>query len=76
MARPDRLVRRALRTRYLITTTSEETFDGVLVDADDRHLVLADTDAIARNNDRTRVDGHLWVPRSTVKYMQQALTQQ
>ena len=74
MARPDRLVRRALRTRYVVTTATEDTFDGILIDADDQHLILADADALARNGDRTRVDGQLWIPRPSVKYMQ-ALSQ-
>lgn len=73
MARPDRLIRSALRTRYLITMTNDEAFDGVLFDADDMHLVLADASQLSRNGDRLQVDGHLWLPRFNVKYMQ-ALT--
>jgi hypothetical protein len=70
MARPDRLIRSMLRTRYVATLNTEETFEGVLIDADDRHLVLADAVAIAANGDRVSVDGQLWLPRPAVKYMQ------
>lgn len=70
MARPDRLIRSMLRTRYIVTLSTEETFEGVLVDADDRHLVLADAVTLAPNGDRLGVDGHLWIPRPAVKYMQ------
>lgn len=68
--RPDRLIRGMLRTRYIVTLSTEETFEGVLIDADDRHLVLADVVTLAANGDRLAVDGNLWLPRSGVKYMQ------
>ena len=70
MARPDRLIRSMLRSRYIVTLSTEETFEGVLIDADDQHLVLADAVTLAANGDRLGVDGHLWIPRPAVKYMQ------
>lgn len=70
MAHPDRLIRSMIRTRYVITLDTEETFEGVLMDADDRHLVLADVQNLASNGDRVAVDGQLWLPRLAVKYMQ------
>lgn len=69
MLRPDRLLRKQLRSRYLVTLDSEETFEGVLVDADAAHLVLEDASSVALNGARVSVDGRLWLPRSTVKYM-------
>lgn len=69
--RSDRLVKRHLRTRYLVTMASGETFEGVLIDADDQHLVLADAFLILSASERQTVDGHLWLPRPSVQYMQQ-----
>lgn len=70
MRRPDRLVREHLRDRYLVTTDSGETFDGLLLDIDEAHLVLADAEQVAVNGSRVKVDGHLWLPRPTIRYMQ------
>jgi hypothetical protein len=36
MARRDRLIRQALRERFVVTLRSGETFDGLLLDADDK----------------------------------------
>lgn len=72
MAHPDRLIRSQLRNRYTITTMTEETFQGVIIAADDRHVVIADASLIAPNGDSAKVDGDLWIPRPTIKYMQNA----
>ena len=70
MSRVDRLVQRHLRARYLVSLDSGEAFDGLLVDADERHLVLVDAEQVAPNGDRVKVDGQLWLPRLNVAYMQ------
>ena len=70
MSRADRLLKRHIRTRYLVTLATGEAFDGVLIDADERHIVLADVESVAPNGDRLTVDGHLWLPRPGVAYMQ------
>lgn len=64
-----RLIRRALRQRFWITTAAG-TFDGVLIEADSQHYVLADASAIKQDGERLAVDGHLWIPADTVHYMQ------
>lgn len=64
-----RLIRRVLRERFLITTAAG-TFDGVLLEADSRHYVLADAAALNTDGERTPVDGHLWIPAETVTYLQ------
>lgn len=69
--RADRLLREHTRTRYLVTLIGGDAFDGVLVDHDEQHLVLADCEQVAPSGDRARVDGTLWLPRITVAYMQQ-----
>lgn len=74
MAHPDRLIRSKIRSRYLATLDTEETFEGVLIDVDDYHLVLADVVSLAANGDRVAVDGQLWLPRIGVKYLQTLTT--
>ncbi|KQT75394.1 hypothetical protein [Microbacterium sp. Leaf436] len=74
MARPDRLIRSMIRKRYIATLDTEETFEGVLIDVDDRHIILADVVSLASNGDRLDVDGHLWLPRLGVKYLQTLTT--
>lgn len=69
--RHDRLLKDMLRKRYLVTTVDGDVFDGLLLDADDEHLMLADAQAVAANGDRMKIDGHLWLPRFNVTYMQQ-----
>lgn len=69
--RADRLVKSHFRVRYLVTMASGEAFEGVLVDADPQHLVLADAQAVGPDNTRTAVDGWLWLPRPGIQYMQQ-----
>lgn len=68
--RRDRLIRDAERQRFLVTMTDEEAFDGILLDWDEAHLVLADASSVARNGDRLQLDHHLWLPRPRVKYLQ------
>lgn len=74
MARPDRLIRSHLRTRYLVTLVHDgegegEAFAGVLFDVDDNHLVLVDATAVAVDVAPVPVDGQLWLPRDRIKYM-------
>jgi small nuclear ribonucleoprotein (snRNP)-like protein len=68
MAARDRLIRKALRERFVVTLTSGETFDGLLIDVDDRTLTLANAYAIS-GSERVKVDGLLYLPRP-VAYMQ------
>jgi hypothetical protein len=70
MARPDRVVRSHLRTRFLITTHQNKTWDAVLMDADERSLLLADTELVNADGTRTKADGQVFLPRSDVAYMQ------
>lgn len=66
----DRLVRKALRQRFLVTLDTEDAFDGVLTDWNVNFFVLEDASAVAGSGDRLRVDNAVWVPRARVKYMQ------
>ena len=66
----DRLIRQALRDRFVITTTKGNTFDGLLMEVDDRTLILADAYAIGAGQSRHKVDGELYLARADVSYMQ------
>ncbi|MGZ4530739.1 MAG: hypothetical protein ACXVXP_00135 [Mycobacteriaceae bacterium] len=69
MARRDQLIRQALRERFVVTMHSKEAFEGLLLDADDKTLRLADAYALT-GRDRVSVDGDLYLPRAEVSYMQ------
>jgi len=71
MARIDRLLRKAIRSRFLITLVDEDAFVGVVVDADHEHLVLADAAHIDAEGKPVPAETQLWIPRSQVKYMQE-----
>lgn len=66
----DRLVKAALRNRFLVTTDTEEAFDGVLVDWNENFFVLHDVSSVAASGDRLHLDTPLWLPRPRIKYMQ------
>lgn len=70
MAHPDRLIRNAVRKRYLVTLEGDEALEGVLIDSDANHLVLADVGAMAADGARRPVDGQVWIPRARVRYLQ------
>jgi hypothetical protein len=69
MSRRDRLLRRVLRERFVVTLHDGQTFDGLLLDADDRVIEMGDAFAIDKAN-KVPVDGTLYVPRGQVLYMQ------
>ena len=69
MARRDQLIRRLLRERFVITLQGGETFDGLLIDIDDKTVRLGNVSAIDGRN-RALVDGELYVPRDQVVYFQ------
>lgn len=69
MARRDQLIRSALRERFVVTMRSSETFEGLLLDADDKTIRLADA-FVLNGASRVRADGDLYLPREQVSYMQ------
>lgn len=69
--RADRLIRQHYRDRYLVTLASGEAFEGLLIDLDPSHIVLADAVSVRPDGERISVDGRLWLPRPNVLYMQQ-----
>lgn len=68
----DRLLHSALRERFLVTLrdTEDSAFEGLLVDADSRTLVLVDAVQISRGGVKVGVDGALYLERSRVDYLQ------
>lgn len=69
MARRDRLIRQVLRERFIVTMRGGESFDGLLLDIDEKTIHLTDGFALEGKN-RLPVDGDLYLPRSEVAYMQ------
>ena len=69
MFRRDRLMRQALRERFILTLASGETFDGLLVDVDDKTFRLVNAFAIDGAG-RVSIDGDLFIPRTDVLYLQ------
>ena len=67
--RKDRLLRDLLRDRFVVTLFSGESFDGLLVDADEKTVRMADAVALDGTK-RVRVDGELFIPRDQITYMQ------
>jgi hypothetical protein len=68
--RSDRLVRQHLRTRFVVTTKTGLTWDGVLMDADANSLLLFDVESVGHDGTRTKADGQVYIPRGDVAYMQ------
>lgn len=69
MARRDGLIRQCLRERFVLTLKTKETFEGLLLDADEKTVILADAYALDGSS-RLSVDGRLYIPRAEVSYMQ------
>lgn len=66
----DRLLAAALRERFIVTLTDESAFDGLLIDVDERVLVLAQASTPNAGGARVGIDGALYLERSRVAYMQ------
>jgi hypothetical protein len=65
----DRILKSHLRQRFVITLKSGDAFEGVVLDADARVLVVADASAQTANGP-AKVDGQLFVERADVAYLQ------
>jgi small nuclear ribonucleoprotein (snRNP)-like protein len=70
--RADRIVRRLLRTEFVVTMKSGQTWQGVLTEADEHSLALMAVSEIALDGTRTPADGQVFLPRRDVAYMQRA----
>lgn len=68
----DRLIRRRLRDRVVITLKSGASFSGVLFDVDAKSFVLRQAEAlgVAADGRNLAVDGELFVARADVEFVQ------
>lgn len=66
----DRLLANHLRTKYVVTLKSGETFDGVMTDVDGLTVVLAQARSLSPARDPLMVDGSLILARADIAYMQ------
>lgn len=69
-SRRDRIVRGHLRYRLVITTHDGATWDGIVMDVDDRMIVLREAIAVQKDGNRVPADGEVLLPREDVAYMQ------
>lgn len=65
-----RLLTERLRERYVLTLHSGETFDGLLVDVDERTVVMQDTSALGKDGAAIPIDGQVILERATIAYLQ------
>ena len=65
----DRLLKNLLRERFVVTLHGGAAFDGLLVDADEKTVRLANAFALDGKS-RVPVDGELFIPRSEIVYLQ------
>lgn len=66
----DRVIRAQVHERLLVTMDSGQTFDGLLVDADASTLMLANASVVSADGSKVPADGHIYLPRFDVSYMQ------
>lgn len=66
----DRLLKQALRERFMVTLKSGQAFDGLLDEQDALHLVFVDANAHVDGNHPASVAGELYLARANVAYMQ------
>ena len=76
--RADRILRALVRHRFVVTMVDDQTWDGVVMEADERTIVLRDVSAVVREGDQVKrvpADGEVLLPRSRVAYMQRTSEQ-
>ena len=69
MFRKDRILRQSLRERFVATLTGGESFEGLIVDVDQKTFRMVDAFALDGKT-RVKVDGELFLPRAEVAYLQ------
>lgn len=67
---PDRIMRGLVRSKFLLTTKADQTWEGVLLEVDDNCLVLAEAALVEHDGSKTPADGQVLLPRRDVAYMQ------
>jgi hypothetical protein len=69
-ARPDRILRALVRQRFLLTTHQGQTWDGVVMEVDERSIVLREASTVSVGGEKVAADGEVLIPRGDVAYMQ------
>jgi hypothetical protein len=67
--RRDRIIRGHLRHRLIISMRDGLTWDALVMDADDRLLILREA-SVVRGEERLPADGEVLIHRADVAYMQ------
>jgi len=67
--RRDRLIRQHLRERFVVTLQGGESFEGLLIEADEKTIHLVEANALDGKSS-VPVDGALFLPRAQVSYLQ------
>jgi len=70
VGRRDKLIQSVLRERFIFTLRSGASFDGLLVEADEKSFRIANASAVDGSKPSQPVDGELFLPRDEVIYMQ------
>lgn len=65
----NRALARHVRERFLVTNLSGQTWDGLLQDWDDEHLVFVNVKAHDKGQ-WVPLDGELWLQRTVIDFMQ------
>lgn len=65
----DRLLKRYLRERFVVTLKTGEAFDGLLDEWDESTIELIAVTAVSETT-RVAVDGRIYLPRPQIAYMQ------
>jgi len=68
--RRDRIMREYLRHRMVITMKNNATWDGVVMDADERTISLRDVSAVQADGSRVSADGDVLLSRADIAYSQ------
>lgn len=68
--RRDRIMRGYLRHRVIVTMKNDATWDGVVMDADDRTISLHDVSAVQSDGTRISADGDVLLNRADIAYSQ------
>lgn len=66
----DRLLKKAVRDRFVVTLKSGQAFDGLLDQWDHSHYAFVDAHALGEGVSPVPVSGALWVDRANVAYLQ------
>lgn len=67
---PDRIMQAAVRSRFVVTLHGGETIEGLLVEADDRVIVLLQASQVTPGGTRVGIDGAVYLERREVAYLQ------